>query len=40
VWNAPFWDQPLELWDAMFDGEVRAHYVTTVLELRFDSGRP
>jgi dehydrogenase/reductase SDR family member 1 len=30
-WNAPFWDQPLELWDAMFDGGVRAHYVTTVL---------
>jgi NAD(P)-dependent dehydrogenase (short-subunit alcohol dehydrogenase family) len=30
-WNAPFWDQPLELWDAMFDGGVRAHYVTTAL---------
>ena len=29
-WNAPFWEQPLELWDAMFDGGVRAHYVTTV----------
>jgi dehydrogenase/reductase SDR family member 1 len=30
-WNAPFWEQPLELWDAMFDGGVRAHYVTTAL---------
>ncbi|HEX6523720.1 MAG TPA: SDR family NAD(P)-dependent oxidoreductase [Streptosporangiaceae bacterium] len=30
-WNAPFWDQPLELWDAMFSAGVRAHYVTTVL---------
>jgi len=30
-WNAPFWDQPLELWDAMFDSGVRAHYVTTAL---------
>jgi dehydrogenase/reductase SDR family protein 1 len=30
-WNAPFWDQPLELWDAMFDAGVRAHYVTTAL---------
>jgi NAD(P)-dependent dehydrogenase (short-subunit alcohol dehydrogenase family) len=30
-WNAPFWDQPLELWDAMFSSGVRAHYVTTSL---------
>jgi NAD(P)-dependent dehydrogenase (short-subunit alcohol dehydrogenase family) len=30
-WNAPFWDQPLHLWDAMFDGGVRAHYVATAL---------
>jgi NAD(P)-dependent dehydrogenase (short-subunit alcohol dehydrogenase family) len=30
-WNAPFWEQPFELWDAMFDGGVRAHYVTTAL---------
>jgi dehydrogenase/reductase SDR family protein 1 len=30
-WNAPFWEQPLELWDAMFGGGVRAHYVTTAL---------
>jgi dehydrogenase/reductase SDR family member 1 len=30
-WNAPFWDQPIGLWDAMFDGGVRCHYVTTVL---------
>lgn len=30
-WNAPFWEQPLELWDAMFDSGVRAHYVATAL---------
>jgi NAD(P)-dependent dehydrogenase (short-subunit alcohol dehydrogenase family) len=30
-WVAPFWDQPLELWDAMFDGGVRIHYVATAL---------
>lgn len=30
-WNAPFWDQPIQLWDAMFAGGVRAHYVTTAL---------
>ncbi|HEY3259284.1 MAG TPA: SDR family NAD(P)-dependent oxidoreductase, partial [Pseudonocardiaceae bacterium] len=30
-WKAPLWDQPLELWDAMFDGGVRAHYVATAL---------
>ena len=30
-WNAPFWEQPLELWDAMFDAGVRTHYVTTAL---------
>jgi dehydrogenase/reductase SDR family member 1 len=30
-WNAPFWEQPVELWDAMFDGGVRAHYVATAL---------
>jgi NAD(P)-dependent dehydrogenase (short-subunit alcohol dehydrogenase family) len=27
--NAPFWEQPLELFDAMFGGGVRAHYVAT-----------
>jgi dehydrogenase/reductase SDR family member 1 len=26
-WNAPLWDQPLELFDAMFIAGVRAHYV-------------
>src|ERR1044071_8621609 len=26
-WNAPFWEQPLELFDAMFAGRGRAHYV-------------
>jgi NAD(P)-dependent dehydrogenase (short-subunit alcohol dehydrogenase family) len=30
-WNAPFWEQPIELWDAMFHSGVRAHYVTTAL---------
>jgi len=30
-WNAPFWDQPIALWDAMFGGGVRAHYVATAL---------
>jgi dehydrogenase/reductase SDR family member 1 len=30
-WNAPFWEQPLELWDAMFASGVRAHYVTAAL---------
>jgi NAD(P)-dependent dehydrogenase (short-subunit alcohol dehydrogenase family) len=26
-WNAPLWEQPLELFDGMFAGGVRAHYV-------------
>jgi len=26
-WNAPFWRQPIELFDSMFTGGVRAHYV-------------
>jgi NAD(P)-dependent dehydrogenase (short-subunit alcohol dehydrogenase family) len=30
-WNAPFWQQPLELWDSMFDGGVRTHYVTSAV---------
>jgi NAD(P)-dependent dehydrogenase (short-subunit alcohol dehydrogenase family) len=30
-WNAPFWDQPLELWDDMFGAGVRTHYVATAL---------
>jgi NAD(P)-dependent dehydrogenase (short-subunit alcohol dehydrogenase family) len=30
-WTAPFWEQPLELWDAMFDSGVRAHFVMSVL---------
>jgi NAD(P)-dependent dehydrogenase (short-subunit alcohol dehydrogenase family) len=25
-WNAPLWEQPLELFDAMFSGGVRTHY--------------
>ena len=30
-WNAPFWEQPLELFDAMFSGGVRAHYVAAAV---------
>ena len=30
-WTAPFWEQPLALWDAMFTGGVRAHYVCGAL---------
>jgi dehydrogenase/reductase SDR family protein 1 len=30
-WNAPFWEQPLELWDAMLRDGVRAHYVASAL---------
>jgi NAD(P)-dependent dehydrogenase (short-subunit alcohol dehydrogenase family) len=30
-WNAPFWEQPLQLWDAMVNGGLRAHYVAAVL---------
>lgn len=30
-WNGPFWTQPMELFDAMFTGGVRAHYVTATL---------
>src|SRR5262245_58327516 len=26
-WNAPFWQQPVELFDSMFTGGVRTHYV-------------
>jgi NAD(P)-dependent dehydrogenase (short-subunit alcohol dehydrogenase family) len=26
TWPAPFWDQPLWRWDAMFEAGVRAHY--------------
>jgi NAD(P)-dependent dehydrogenase (short-subunit alcohol dehydrogenase family) len=39
-WVAPFWDQPLELWDAMFDGGVRTHYVATALCARLLRGHP
>jgi NAD(P)-dependent dehydrogenase (short-subunit alcohol dehydrogenase family) len=30
-WNAPFWEQPIGLWDAMFDGGVRTHYVASAV---------
>jgi NAD(P)-dependent dehydrogenase (short-subunit alcohol dehydrogenase family) len=29
-WNAPLWQQPIELFDTMFAGGVRAHYVALV----------
>jgi NAD(P)-dependent dehydrogenase (short-subunit alcohol dehydrogenase family) len=29
-WNAPLWQQPVALFDAMFTGGVRAHYVALV----------
>ncbi len=31
AWSRPFWEQPLDLWDDMFAGGVRAHYVASVL---------
>jgi NAD(P)-dependent dehydrogenase (short-subunit alcohol dehydrogenase family) len=31
--NAPFWESPLELWDAMFAAGVRAHYVASRLAV-------
>jgi NAD(P)-dependent dehydrogenase (short-subunit alcohol dehydrogenase family) len=33
-WNAPLWQQPLELFDAMFGGGVRTHYVATAVCAR------
>lgn len=33
-WNAPMWEQPVELFDAMFAAGVRAHYVTLALCAR------
>jgi NAD(P)-dependent dehydrogenase (short-subunit alcohol dehydrogenase family) len=30
-WNAPLWEQPLALFDAMFAGGVRAHYVAVAV---------
>ncbi len=39
-WVAPFWDQPLELWDAMFGGGVRTHYVATALCARLLRATP
>ncbi len=29
-WNAPFFDQPLSLFDSMLSSGIRSHYVTTV----------
>jgi NAD(P)-dependent dehydrogenase (short-subunit alcohol dehydrogenase family) len=30
-WNAPFWEQPVQLWDAMIGAGVRSHYVASAL---------
>jgi NAD(P)-dependent dehydrogenase (short-subunit alcohol dehydrogenase family) len=30
-WNAPFWDQPLALWDSMMEAGLRTHYVASAL---------
>lgn len=30
-WNAPFWTQPIDLFDGMFTAGVRAHYVTAAV---------
>lgn len=32
--NFPFWEQPIERWDAMFAAGVRAHYVASVWAAR------
>ena len=29
IWEKPFWEQPVEYWDLMFDSGVRAHYVNS-----------
>src|SRR6185437_8560420 len=34
TWVAPFWEQPLWRWDAMFAAGVRAHYVASRLGAR------
>jgi len=39
-WNAPFWEQPLELFDAMFGGGVRAHYVAAAVTAPLLIGTP
>jgi NAD(P)-dependent dehydrogenase (short-subunit alcohol dehydrogenase family) len=39
-WNAPFWEQPLALWDAMFASGVRAHYVASALSAPLLIRRP
>ena len=31
---APFWEQPLSMWDEMFDAGPRAHYVASALAAR------
>lgn len=34
TWPAPFWEQPVWRWDAMFAAGVRAHYVASGLAAR------
>jgi NAD(P)-dependent dehydrogenase (short-subunit alcohol dehydrogenase family) len=41
TWPAPFWEQPLWRWDAMFDGGVRAAYAAAraAAPLMIEQGR-
>src|SRR5262245_51134571 len=39
-WIAPFWQQPAELFDAMFTGGVRAHYLTLARAVPLLTGTP
>ena len=39
-WNAPLWEQPLELFDAMFAAGVRAHYVALARSAPLLIGTP
>lgn len=41
-WKAPLWEQPLDLFDAMFAGGVRAHYVALAFRAVADQhpGQP
>jgi len=31
AWKAPFWEQPLEIWDEMFRVGVRSNYVASAI---------
>ncbi|MFN7933838.1 MAG: hypothetical protein U0R19_10945 [Bryobacteraceae bacterium] len=40
TWSRPFWEQPLWLWDAMFQAGVRAHYHSSQLAARAAELKP